>query len=166
MMKPYIIKIEWQGPFSANYVIKKKNDPGDESDGYAGPDYGLYQIYGRHILCKDDTLLYIGKACQQTFSGRFKQHWKEWLKEEKNIRIYLGKIENFIRYTEANSWRNWLRDVDMAESILIYKYSPNYNSACLGELPDINPYKEVFLLHLGNNHRLKKKDYVTGTKVK
>lgn len=165
-MNPYIVEIEWEGPFSANYVIKKKNDSGDKSDDYTGSDYGLYQIYGKHILCGKDTLLYIGKASQQTFSGRFRQHWKDWLKEEKNIKIYLGKIENSRRYTKANSWRNWLRDVDMAESILIYKYSPNYNSACLGKLPDIEPYNEIFLLHLGKKHRLKKNDYASMDTVK
>ncbi len=43
-----------------------------------GEDYGLYQIYGKHILCGKDTLLYIGEATEQTFSTRFKQH-QHWL---------------------------------------------------------------------------------------
>jgi len=57
------IQIDWQGPFSVEEVIKKMDDEG-ASPNYDGEDYGLYQIYGTHILCGHNTLLYIGKATQ------------------------------------------------------------------------------------------------------
>ena len=63
------LSIEWSGPYSITQVRKEFNRGGSPPE-YNGPDYGLYQIYGRHILGGDGTLLYIGKAIQQTFSAR------------------------------------------------------------------------------------------------
>jgi len=60
----YEIRIEWSGSFSLESVIEKMNNAGSLPD-YEGEDYGLYQIYGKHILCGPDTLLYIGEATEQ-----------------------------------------------------------------------------------------------------
>ena len=55
-MDRYEIKIEWDGPFSLKEVVEKMDDAGQPPD-YEGKDYGLYQIYGKHILCGKNTLL-------------------------------------------------------------------------------------------------------------
>lgn len=80
------ITIEWEGPFTLDHVINKCDD-GGEHPHYDGKDYGLYQIYGRHIL--DDpkapsykSLLYLGNATDQTFSSRFRTHKRSWLEHE------------------------------------------------------------------------------------
>ena len=44
------VTIEWEGPFSLDYVIEELN----------GKDnYGLYQIYGTHIVYGAGSLLYL-----------------------------------------------------------------------------------------------------------
>ena len=47
------VRIEWEGPFSIEEVLEL-------NDG--NKDYGLYQIYGHHIVYGKDSLLYIGQT--------------------------------------------------------------------------------------------------------
>ena len=77
------IKIRWSGPFQPEEILKRFNDGGAPPQ-YDGHDYGLYQIYGTHILGGPNTLLYVGRAIQQTFSSRFSAH-QSWLDGEKGI---------------------------------------------------------------------------------
>ena len=49
------VRVKWKGPLSLDDV--KELD--DEDD-----DCGLYQIYGRHIIFGDDSLLYVGMTPQ------------------------------------------------------------------------------------------------------
>ncbi len=67
------VRVEWQGTFSIEEVLILN----DEND-----DYGLYQIYGCHVIFGSDSLLYIGMARDQTFGQRLGQHDAEWLCEE------------------------------------------------------------------------------------
>jgi len=152
----HIIEVKWKGPFTVQWVIEKRNDEGEPPD-YGGDDYGLYQIYGNHILCGPNTLLYIGKATKQTFSRRFKNH-KKWLDNEEGVEVYLGKIYDPKRHSKKNNWKSWELDVHKAESILIYKYSPNYNNIGIGDKPDLSPFKNILLIHKGKRHRLEIKD--------
>ncbi len=150
-MKPYEIKIEWEGPLRLDDVIKNKVDGGTKKNGWEGEDYGLYQIYGRHILCKKNALLYIGQASDETFSQRFKRH-KKWLdidQDKKDIKIYLGRVYDSKKHTSAGNWKTWKRDINIAEKILIYKYSPHYNGRELANEPDL-PFKEIWLRHSGS----------------
>lgn len=50
-----VIQIKWESPFR----IDDLND--DEID------YGIYQIYGNHLVYGENVLLYIGQANEQTF---------------------------------------------------------------------------------------------------
>ncbi|MFX0203974.1 MAG: hypothetical protein ACFFCW_48370 [Candidatus Hodarchaeota archaeon] len=152
----HIIEVKWEGPFTVQWVIEKRNDEGEPPD-YGGDDYGLYQIYGNHILCGPNTLLYIGKVTKQTFSRRFKNH-KKWLDNEEGVEVYLGKIYDPKRHSKKNNWKSWESDVHKAESILIYKYSPNYNNIGIGDKPDLSPFKNILLIHKGKRHRLEIKD--------
>jgi len=155
-MDLYKIEIKWEGPLGLEEVIKEKTDGGERPD-YDGDDYGLYQIYGKHILNGEDTLLYIGKTTGKTFSGRFKQHRKKWLSEEDNIQIYLGRVYNSKRHSERDDWGSWEDDIETAEKILIYKYSPNYNGREVGNSPRL-PFENVRLIHSGKRHKLEKED--------
>lgn len=152
----HIIRIKWEGPFSLGKVIAENNDWGKRPE-YAGNDYGLYQIYGSHILCGKDTLLYLGKAINQTFSQRFKQHKKDWIGND-NVKIYLGRTLAAKIYSHTDKWKMWKKDISMAEGIMIYKYTPNYNSSCIGDYPKIYPYKKVRLEHIGNRGSIRKID--------
>jgi|WetSurSiteA1Bulk_404760.scaffolds.fasta_scaffold46742_2 hypothetical protein len=156
-MDTYEIQIEWQGPFSVEEVIKKMDDEGDPPD-YEGEDYGLYQIYGTHILCGQNTLLYIGKAVKETFSQRFTYHKKWWLDNEEDIQVYLGRIYDPKFHSKKDNWESWERDVGLAENILIYKYSPNYNSTGISDEPSLSPFEKVKLSHAGKRHRLEPED--------
>jgi hypothetical protein len=155
----YEIKIEWEGPFSINKVIKDRVDGGKKPD-WDGEDYGLYQIYGKHILYKKDkdTLLYVGKTIKQTFSRRIKQHKKWGLDNELGIKIYVGRIYDLNKHTKKDGWESWERDVGLAEKILIYKYSPNYNSRALANQPKLDPFKKIHLVHIGKRYKLKPTD--------
>lgn len=153
----YIINVEWRGPYKIHTVIEKMKDGGTKHNDWGGKDYGLYQIYGRHITCGRNALLYVGLAEEQTFSRRFQQHNQEWLNKEKNIKLYLGRIDGEKYYNDRN-WRTWRKDLKMTESIQIYKYTPNYNSSKIGDCPKISPYKHVKILNLGKKAKLKKED--------
>ena len=156
-MRKHQIGIHWEGPLTVKDVIRNKNHAGTKRDNWAGKDYGIYQIYGRHILYGRNALLYIGQAAFQTFSQRFKQH-TIWLKDEwKGINVYLGRLEAE-KYTDRNDWYAWRWDVDIAEAILVYKYTPCYNSALKGDYPKFSPFKAVRLLHSGNKEKLNKID--------
>ena len=152
----YGIKIEWVGPFSIEKVIKEMDRGGQDPD-WDGEDYGLYQIYGKHILCGKGTLLYIGQTTDQTFSTRFKQHKKDWLYNEENIKVYLGRVYNRKRHSKEDNWGSWKEDIEIAEKILIYKYSPNYNNTNISNPPELAS-RNVQLIHKGKRHKLKLKD--------
>ena len=158
-MEKYVIEIDWEGSLNIEEVIRSKNSAGSEP-AWLGSDYGVYQIYGHHILCRDDTLLYIGQAAKETFSERFRAHKVDLLKDEDldKIKIYLGRLENSPEYVSRDKWRIWYRDVDIAESILIYKYTPHYNSARLNQYPNLHQYTEIKLVHKGGRGRLEPED--------
>ena len=107
------IRVEWEGPLSLDEV--KELDDDDE-------DYGLYQIYGRHIIFGDDSLLYIGKT-QQTFSHRFAEHAGR-LEEEEEVFVHVGRI-NKEDYDGADR-QQVIKDT---EALTIYWHSPPYNSS-------------------------------------
>ena len=83
------------------------------------------------------------------------------------IKIHLGRLENSQEYTKKDNWESWYRDVDITEAILIYKYSPNYNSSLLGDYPYPHGFNEIKLAHRGNGGSLMPEDNApTDYKVK
>ncbi|SRR6266545_152071 len=71
------VRVMWTGPYTLDEVLQK-NDPKD--------DFGVYQVYGQHVVFGSGSLLYIGKACDQTFAARFQQH-TDWLKAESDVSV-------------------------------------------------------------------------------
>lgn len=159
-MKEYVIKIKWEGPLSIEEVISNKNEGGSGPDDWAGNDYGVYQIYGPHILNKEDALLYVGQAADETFSDRFRDHKRNLLAYDnlEKIKIYLGRLEDIPEYTPSNNWAIWYRDVDIVEAILIYRYTPHYNSARLNQDPNLYRYDCIKLIHELKRGRLMPED--------
>lgn len=125
---------------------------------YDGEDYGLYQIYGQHILCGPDALLYVGKTTEQTFSRRLGQHQSDWLAYEDSARVYVGRVYVRKRHTARDNWATWAADVLLAERVLIYMYSPHYNSSSIAGPLDLAGHDKVELLHMGQKHRLGSRD--------
>jgi len=151
-MEKYTIEINWESLLNIEEVIRSKNN--DVSD------YGVYQIYGHHILYKDNTLLYIGKAPKETFSERFREHKVNLLKDDNldKIKIYLGRLQDTPKYNPKDEWEMYYRDVDIIESILIYKYLPPYNGSRKGDYPNLYQYTEIKLAHKGGKGRLELED--------
>lgn len=124
------IKIYWSGPHSVNKVIAENN---------SATDCGVYQIYGSHNIYGPDTLLYIGRTCDNTFGGRLFDHQEEWINWEGTpAGVYLGRIAGF-KGTEEDDNDEWNSKIDRAERLLIYFCTPPYNSKNIvsyGEMKD------------------------------
>ena len=132
------VRVEWEGPFSIEEVLKL-NDQND--------DYGLYQIYGRHIIFGANSLLYIGKAEGLTFSQRFNQHYLEWLLEEEGVSIRVGRIASEDYAYDPPDWSDWQKVLRDAEALTIYWHSPPYNSM------NISKYKRQRLKVVNKDER-------------
>jgi hypothetical protein len=72
---------------------------------------------------------------------------------------HLGRIYDPKKHSERDNWESWKRDIELAEKILIYKYSPNYNLRGLSSPPFL-PFRKVRLVHAGRKNRLEKEDNV------
>ena len=84
-------------------------------------DFGIYQVYGNHPVYGDDTLLYIGKAEQETFAKRMKGHSD--LDAYQSTRIHFGY---FCEYDDI-SGESWEDAIGEVESILIRSHMPALN---------------------------------------
>jgi Acetyltransferase (GNAT) family. len=112
-------------------------------------DYGVYEILGWHTVFKDNALLYIGKASEQTFGKRISQ--ETWLKDEWDLTIYLGRIQaiNDRKQFSVSLKNNIISDV---ESLLIYFHSPPYNSVSISEQP--KPRNDLRIINIGDSGAL------------
>jgi hypothetical protein len=138
-MLPYdIIEIGWEGPISLDETNKLFNPE----------DYGIYQIYGTHNLFGSESLLYIGKASQQTFAKRLSQH-ECWTRNEiSEIKLYLGRLGG----KENQVTEEWERQIDLAEKLLIFYCSPPYNTQNINWYGDIDVH--TIVLNLGKKNKL------------
>ena len=118
------VTVEWEGSLSIDEVLELDN---------AGEDFGIYQIYGTHIIFGKKSLLYIGQTYKRetvrTFSQRFYEH-VGWLKEEEDVRIHVGRIvkvdQILKRDMSAGDLRKIIKDT---EALTIKWHSPPYNSS-------------------------------------
>ncbi len=115
------VKVIWDKPTD----IESAFSLNDEED-----DYGLYQIYGHHIVFGAGSLLYIGIAIEQTFGDRFRQHHDEWIKdEEKDVFIHVGRLnKDDYKHDPHDEWTDWSQLVKDTEALLINWHTPPYNS--------------------------------------
>lgn len=104
-----------------------------------------------------DTLLYIGKATEKTFSAPLWQH-QHWLRNEDPVQVYLERVCMPERYVRFDNWPLWAADIQLAERVLIYKYSLPYNSVSIAEPPNLGKFDKIVLIKNGPSHRLHKRD--------
>jgi len=132
------IRIDWNTGVSLDdsYLL---NDP---------DDYGVYQIYGSHPIYGHHVLLYIGKAQDQTFGVRLRQHEK-WLynPDSDNVKVYTGRVSS-----DNPTDKNWDQMIDLAEKLLIYSHQPACNSSNINTAKSI-PI-ETHVLNWGNRGML------------
>ena len=122
------IDIEWQGPLSIE----------DIANLHESSDFGIYQLYGRHTVYGEKTLLYIGKAWLQTFGTRISQHYLADFVCG-TAAAYVGRLGYFPPRSD-----NWEQRVSLAEKLLIYAHAPAWNTQ------NINDYDPIDNLRIFN----------------
>jgi len=132
------ISIQWEGPFTLKEASQLTNED---------TDYGIYQIYGRHPIYGREALLYIGKANQQTFAIRLKQHEEYWIDEycEGSVKVYVGRLAG----DKTPSDNCWNKEIDRAEQLLINVHKPAHNSQSIKPF-DYKKDKSFFDVHILN----------------
>jgi hypothetical protein len=88
-------------------------------------DFGIYQVYGGHPVYGQDTLLYIGKAQDQTYSKRLKQH-DDFI--DTNIKNFSKINVSYFSKTDDVEYKNWGFYIGLVEKLLINSHIPAYNS--------------------------------------
>jgi len=113
---PTIVHLQWEGPYTWEGKGKL----------HKPSDYGIYAIYGCHVLYGVDTLLYIGKASKQTFAVRLSQEvgWM-WERDFQRMTIYVGRLHGWDGTPSVAAWED---QIDRVEKLLILAYMPAYNA--------------------------------------
>jgi len=123
-----VVHIQWAGPFS--WEGKQKSEHPlvypSVNDLNGSTDYGVYQVYGCHAIYGVDTLLYIGKACEQTFAVRLRQE-SDWRfhGDLQRLTVYVGRLSGW-NGTPSNT--EWEEHINHAEKLLILAHKPAYNA--------------------------------------
>jgi hypothetical protein len=119
-MEAVHLHVEWEGPHSYDAAKQLRDED---------TDYGVYQIYGAHPVYGSDVLLYIGKACAQTFGERLAQeHWNFHNQDSDRVAVYVGRIHAFGPTPDDAAWEEQITSV---ERLLIYSHWPAGNSSGL-----------------------------------
>ncbi|MGI9256747.1 MAG: hypothetical protein ACR2PY_07415 [Salinispira sp.] len=109
-----------------------------------GYDYGIYQMYGDHPVYGDDVLLYIGKARDQQFKNRLKQHRQDSNNITRYTRIHVGRLAE----VDAGTYEAWGDAIDDIEGLLIESHRPalNKQNTSPPQAPD-NPEEHFTVLN-------------------
>lgn len=135
-----LIQIEWKGPYSLEELILLD----DRSH-----DYGIYQIYGKHVVYGKDVLLYIGKADFQTIGRRVLQENWWYTNDSNHLKIYAGRLAG----EKTPQEEIWFKEIDLAEKLLINVHKPAYNSKYLTSIPDTE-LQDIHILNCGDHRDL------------
>jgi hypothetical protein len=102
---------DWDASICTNYNSNK--------------DYGIYQVYGDHPVYGNNTLLYIGKARDQTYSARMRGHTDfDASQVSKFTKLHLSYFCKIDDISEAN----WGDAIDLVEKVFIKTHFPALNS--------------------------------------
>jgi len=137
------INVCWTGPYNADDVIKF-SDPQH--------DIGLYQTYGVHFCYGPDQLLYIGQTTE-SFSARLRTgrtpHYPERrLIYEPHPTFFLGRIEGVSDRDDV------VRQIGLAEKLLIFVHSPAFNSNHISGDTDLSDVIDVQIFNWGQHRSL------------
>ncbi|GAA0440689.1 hypothetical protein GCM10008983_17150 [Lentibacillus halophilus] len=138
IVKEYLIQIQWNGPYTFEDLSSLQNEE---------TDYGIYQIYGKHIVYGENALLYIGQSNQQTFGTRIKQH-SYWFEDD--FSIYVGRLSGSHTSTD-DIWAD--DEINLAESLLINVHTPAYNTMNTNTI-NYSKLEHVHILNLGQYKNL------------
>jgi len=116
-----LVRVRWQRRSLADVECATGDD-----------DYGVYQVYGQHLVFGPGSLLYIGLAAKQSFAQRLKQH-RPWLDHENDVSVRLGRLhpDDYGDDDPTEGWPKWSALVRSVESLLIFWHSPPYNSSSI-----------------------------------
>jgi len=110
------IHVQWEGPLDGRTAKSCTRRPAD---------FGVYQVYGSHPVYGLNTLLYVGRAADQTFGERLRK--EEWLLEGEHgqgeCTFFLGRLAGS-KTPDDIEWGIQISDV---ESLLILAHKPSYN---------------------------------------
>ncbi len=117
MTNEQLVVVHWEGPLTIEKACELNGDA----------DYGVYQVCGDAISYGPQSLLYIGKAAQQTFGARMRQHdgWLSATYPMSNPSIYVGRFVG----PEQPTSEEWDALIDKVERLLIWVHSPAFNGA-------------------------------------
>lgn len=131
-----VIHLQWEGPFTQEEINSLNNE---------SSDYGIYQIYGTHPIYGSDVLVYIGKASNQTFATRLKQHkWVQNTANPNELKYYIGRVSG----EKTPKFQKWEDYINLSEQLLIYAHAPAFNSQNLNSIKD-EDCKNVHVLNWG-----------------
>jgi len=135
------IIINWEGPLNRKEIFNLDSSV----------DYGIYQVYGIHKVYGENSLLYIGKACEQTFSVRLPQHldWFYW--EDLELKFYVGRIVNNTGFLDNETWT---KKINCAEISLIHFCCPSWNSTNINYNSSFDYYLEYIIFNFGTKRSL------------
>ena len=133
------IHIVWDGPFTLDQIKGMKSED----------DYGVYQVYGTHVVYGSYSLLYIGQATYQKFGVRIPQHTKwGYVPDENELKFYVGRFGGNGDVSDDK----WNDQIKIAEKLLIYTHSPALNSSNINSVNDVPIESHVF--NWGNRRNL------------
>ena len=114
-----VIHVQWTGPFTFADALTFTD---------RRTDYGVYQVCGLHPAYGQRTLLYLGRAQQQTFGKRLSQEgWERWQVTNGNVVVYLGRLAGAVTPPDAD----WDEQIALTERLLIVAYRPAHNASGL-----------------------------------
>lgn len=137
------IVLEWKGPFHLVQIPPEPNERDPHWEWRTNSDqllnfptengYFIYQIYGRHIISGENTMLYIGQT--DNIPRRLDQHFS-WLKNEQNIKMHYAEIPENAYILCINSGysphsltaKEKKLYFNKIENLAIWWHSPPYNS--------------------------------------
>lgn len=131
------IHLNWRGPYSL-----------DEAKGEPGETFGLYQYVGMNAIYGPSALLYLGRASRQYIGIRLAQH-NLGLWSSLPVEILIGEIAAETPLDE----NEWMNQIELAESLLIYTHSPAWNSSNIqnvnwSNMPDLHIFNWRMRGHL------------------
>ena len=113
--------------------------------------YGIYQLYGDHPVYGENALLYIGKAQDQTYSARLKNHPDF---NENHISTFRRIHLAYFCELDDMNYDKWKNYIDLTEKLLINAHFPAFNSQNIKSPLKSDDFPSMLVLNWGDRGRL------------
>lgn len=136
-MNELVIHIDWKGPLSLSQVRSLRD---------LKSDFGLYQVYAEHAVY-GRCLVYIGLAAKQTFGVRIPyENWGSGSENDpEKVEVYVGRLKG----SESPSDEEQIRQIRIAEALLIHAHAPAYNTQHMMASPKSVTHGHIRVLNSG-----------------